>query len=141
MNPLATAADTGDLPTAMSLLQIGLSQADKDMALARACCQSHFEIAELLLTNGADPNGQYESEPGRFEYGPIILASCEFLNADGIKWLIEHGADPNGNSADSEHFQCLTPLAMVKETYVDDQKRRQTCVDLLIKSGARIPEP
>ncbi len=138
MERVPQAANDGDLSTVRTALQQNdVPQASKDLALARACCSSHFEIARLLVEHGANPNGQYESAAGKFEYGPIILAPCEFLNAEGVKWLLDKGADPNGNPLDSEHFQACTPLEMVRDTYMTDDEARERCRQLLLASGAK----
>ena len=137
MNPLPKAADEGNLKSVKLLLDAGeSSQADLDLALGRACCSGHYDIAELVLAHGADPNGQYETSQGKFEYGPIILASCEFLNPEGVKWLLDHGANAQGNSPDSGFFQCATPLQMVYDTYVEHEENKQKCIDLLTIAGA-----
>ena len=137
MNPLPKAADEGNLDAVKSLLVAKqFSRADLDLALGRACCSGHYDVAEVVLSHGADPNGQYETASGKFEYGPIILASCEFLNPDGVKWLLDHGANPNGNAPDSGHFQCTTPLQMVHETYVEHEANQQKCIELLKAAGA-----
>ena len=138
MNPLPKAADAGNIDAVELLLDAGeFSQADLDLALGRACCSGHYNIAELVLAHGADPNGQYETAPGKFEYGPIILASCEFLNPDGVKWLLDHGANPEGHSPDSGLFQCTTPLQMVHDTYVEHEAHKQRCSELLKAAGAK----
>ena len=68
MNPLPKAADEGNYQTVKWLLDPGeCSQADLDLALGRACCRGHYNIAELVLGHGADPNGQYETSTGKFE--------------------------------------------------------------------------
>ena len=141
MNPLPAAANDGDIKAVETYLAEGrASQTDKDLALGRACCSGHLNIAGLLLEHGADPNGQYETAPGEFKYGPIILASCEFLNAAAVKWLLDHGADPNGNPPGSEHFQSLSPLEMVRDTYSKNTENRQDCIDLLVAAGGRLPD-
>ena len=140
MNPLPTAANNGDTESVRTLLvDQQVSQADKDLALGRACCMSHLRIADLLIEHGADPNGQYESAPNEFKYGPIILASCEFLNPIGLKWLLENGADANGYPSNSGHFQCLTPLEMVRDTYSPNTENKQACIDLLVAAGGLLP--
>ena len=141
MTSLPKAADDGDIDAVGLHLENGqASQANKDLALARACCSGHTEIAELLFEHGADPNGQYQTAPGEFRYGPIILASCEFLNPVGVKWLLDNGANPNGNPPDSKHFQSNTPLEMVRDTYVTNEENRIRCIELLVAAGGRLPD-
>ncbi|MBK36938.1 MAG: hypothetical protein CME26_15590 [Gemmatimonadetes bacterium] len=69
----------------------GFIEEDLTLALARAACYSRFEVADALIERGADPSGDY---PGG-NFGPILLAACEFLNPDGIRYLVEQGARVN----------------------------------------------
>lgn len=140
MHSLPKAADIGDLEAVIAQQDSGsATQAEQDLALARACCQGHFRIADLLVNGGADPNGQYETAPGVFDYGPILLASCEFLNPQGVEYLLKHGANPNGNAVGSGCFQVKTPLEMVRDSYQTSEDDRKRCTELLINAGARMP--
>jgi len=58
-------------------------------ALSFACDDNYFDIALLLLQNGADPDNTSMSRP-------LHIASTQ--NADIVKLLLEHGADPNARS-------------------------------------------
>ena len=138
MPSLARAADQGAVSDVESILNSSNpDQADLDLALARACCSGHLDVARLLVEHGADPNGQYRTPEGNFDYGPVILASCEFLCVAGVQFLLEQGANPNGNIPDSGHFQACTPLEMVDQTYQQDDEARQKCRDLLAAAGAQ----
>lgn len=102
MNPLVRAADQGNLDSFQSLLgESPVSQSELDLSRARACCNGHLEIARLLVERGADPNGQYPTAEEEPDYGPAILASCEFLCFEGVKFLLEQGASPHGNPPES----------------------------------------
>ena len=137
MNALAKAADQGEHEVVLKILRESRSsQPELDLALARACCNGHLEVAETLVKGGADPNGQYETADGEPEYGPVILASCEFLCAEGLKFLLGHGAHPQGNHPESGRFQACTPLEMVRSTYVENDEARRQCLDLLQDAGA-----
>jgi ankyrin repeat protein len=46
-------------------------------------------MMELLVSHGADVNAEWD---GRY---PIILAPCETLEPAALKWLLDHGANPN----------------------------------------------
>ncbi|MFT7619974.1 MAG: ankyrin repeat protein [Planctomycetota bacterium] len=135
MNPLPDAANQGDLKLVSDLLGVPHPQYDMDLALARACCSGFFDVAQALIDAGADPNGQY-SPDGTFEYGPIILASCELLRADGIKFLLSNGADPRGNSSDSNFPQCHSPLEMIAASYSKGEEKKAACLELLKAAGA-----
>lgn len=69
-------------------------------------------MMELLISYGANVNAEWN---GDF---PIIFAPCEAVDAAALKWLLDHGADPNcGN-----------------------QNGRGTALDYLIGSYARSPQ-
>jgi ankyrin repeat protein len=46
-------------------------------------------MMELLVENGADVNAEWSG------FFPIIFAPCETVEPAAIKWLLEHGANPN----------------------------------------------
>ncbi|HEV7596042.1 MAG TPA: ankyrin repeat domain-containing protein, partial [Gemmatimonadaceae bacterium] len=77
----------------------------------------HAELTRLLLERGADPNDEetpYHApetwdnaalkvlvESGKLtndSLTTILLRKTDWHDYDGIKWLLEHGADPNGTS-------------------------------------------
>ena len=61
-----------------------------DGPLMRAALFGHrIPMMELLVSRGADVNSMWH---GRF---PIIFAPCETLDARALKWLLDHGANPN----------------------------------------------
>ncbi|MEM1084842.1 MAG: hypothetical protein AAGI48_12090 [Verrucomicrobiota bacterium] len=137
MSELVKSANRGDRERVLELL--GASEhvkAELDLALARACCSDHLEVAEVLLQHGADPNGQYETAEDEPDYGPIILASCEFLCGGGVAFLLRHGADPNGNPPESGRPQACTPLEMVRNSYMKNEDARDECERLLLEAGA-----
>ena len=49
-------------------------------------------MMELLVRNGADVNAVWR---GRW---PILNSPCEALNPVTMKWLLDHGANPNCES-------------------------------------------
>jgi hypothetical protein len=111
----------------------GYTQEDLTLALARAACYSRFDLADELIARGADVNGDY---PTTGDYGPILLAACEFLNADAIAFLIERGAQVDPPGRDTKFPQQNTPLRMVLGTYERRPDRRHRCLDVLIDAGA-----
>ena len=46
-------------------------------------------MMELLVSHGADVNALWHG------YFPIIFAPCESLDPAALKWLLDHGANPN----------------------------------------------
>lgn len=60
-----------------------------DGPLMRAALNGYrIPMMELLVANGADVNARWH---GHF---PIIFAPCESIDAQSLRWLLEHGADP-----------------------------------------------
>ena len=140
--PLPAAANRNDLETVRRILEHeSFTQHDLDLALARATMRfrERREIAELLIEHGADPNGQYGSN-----FGPIILAACEALDADGIQFLIRHGAEVDFDPVQTKYGE-VTPMSVVLSTYVRGRNEdRHRCFKILgggfnVIFGARIP--
>ena len=78
-------------------------------------------MMELLVSYGADVNAEWN---GDF---PIIFAACEAVDPVAIKWLLEHGADPN----------CFIASALFPGSF--RQNRRVTALDYLIGTYWRSP--
>lgn len=131
---LPTAANDGDLDALEKALANGdHTQHDLDLSLARAAMHGHLTIAHRLIELGADVNGEYG---GR--YGPIILAACEVQNPQGLRFLIDHGADVNFSERTTSKYPAVqTPLSMTFGTYHrGGLERKHQCIDLLIAAGA-----
>ena len=61
-----------------------------DGPLMRAALNGYrIPMMELLVSRGADVNALWH---GHF---PIIFAPCESLDPTALKWLLDHGANPN----------------------------------------------
>lgn len=55
-----------------------------------------YEITEFLLRYGLEPNAVYDSEYGRYNIMEgILFIDHEYIAADTMRLLMEHGADPN----------------------------------------------
>lgn len=61
--------------------------------LAYACATENYQLAELLLARGADPNQIVRSDSGYKDMGPLHIAAIAGLQ-DIAKLLVEYGADP-----------------------------------------------
>ena len=61
-----------------------------DGPLMRAALFGHrIPMMELLVSRGADVNAEWNA------YYPIIFAPCETVEPAALKWLLDHGANPN----------------------------------------------
>jgi len=94
-------------------------------------------MMELLVSHGANVNAEWN---GDF---PIIFAACEAVDPVALKWLLDHGADPNcvkrpqSPGAQSWTFQPgrrITALDYLIGAYVRSQEL-SLCIDLLKAAG------
>jgi ankyrin repeat protein len=96
-----------------------------DGPLMRAALVGHrMPMMELLLANGADVNAAWN---GHF---PIIFAPCETVDAQALRWLLDHGADPMC----ARHPGKGTALDYVIGTYSRSQQLGK-CIDMLLAAG------
>jgi ankyrin repeat protein len=78
-----------------------------DGPLMRAALNGlRIPMMELLVANGADVNARWH---GHF---PIIFAPCESIDAQSLRWLLDHGADPmcSQHPSDELHPQQQRPV-------------------------------
>ena len=81
-------------------------------------------MMELLLAYGADVNAEWN---GNF---PILFAPCESVDPIAMRWLLEHGADPNCPKP-GRHSTALDYLI---ESYERSSELAE-CIDLLRSAG------
>jgi ankyrin repeat protein len=96
-----------------------------DGPLMRAALNGYrIPMMELLVSFGADVNAEWN---GDF---PIIFAPCESVDPDSLKWLLDHGANPN---CDNENGRG-TALDYLIGTYARSS-RLARCIDLILDAG------
>jgi ankyrin repeat protein len=83
-------------------------------------------MMELLVAHGADVNAEWNG------YFPIIFAPCETVEPAAIKWLLDHGANPNCARANRKYPG--TALDYVIGTYGRSPELGE-CMDMLIEAG------
>ena len=107
-----------------------------DGPLMRAALKGNrIPMMELLVSCGADVNAEWN---GDF---PIIFAPCEAVDPEALKWLLEHGANPNGvgdqrNPGTRGTSNARgTALDYVIGTYERSPERLSACIDALLDAG------
>ena len=83
-------------------------------------------MMELLVAHGADVNAEWCG------YFPIIFAPCETVDPVALKWLLDHGANPNCDRAGRKYPG--TALDYVIGTYSRSEQLRE-CIDILAERG------
>jgi ankyrin repeat protein len=99
-----------------------------DGPLMRAALFGHrIPMMELLLAHGADVNAEWNG------YFPIIFAPCETVEPAPIRWLLQHGANPNC-ARDGRKYPG-TALDYVIGTYGRSPQLGE-CMDILVEAGS-----
>ena len=104
-----------------------------DGPLMRAALNAYrIPMMELLVAHGADVNAMWH---GHF---PIIFAPCESIDAGALKWLLDHGANPNlrdPRQSAAGHAYLGTALDYLIESYARSLERLSACIDVLLNAG------
>ena len=96
-----------------------------DGPLMRAALKGQrIPMMELLVSYGADVNAEWN---GDF---PIIFAPCEAVDPVALKWLLDHGANPNCGNPDGRG----TALDYVIGSYARSPQLG-ACIDILLDAG------
>lgn len=96
---------------------------DVEFAFDRACLQGRIDTARRLYAMGARPG------PG------AVMGPCETLNAAGLAFLLELGAELSDENGDR-----LAPAAMILETYSRNVDGKRQCLELVARHGVTLPD-
>ncbi len=139
---LPKAANAGDVAKVRAFLESGnFTEHDLNLALGRVVCgmgdytaTDRWILADLLIDAGADVDGDYGGQ-----YGPIVFGPCEGISYEGIKYLIDRGADVSFAPIPTKYGpQC--PLSLLLGTYSRGKNEaKHKAIDLLLAHGAVIP--
>jgi len=104
-----------------------------DGPLMRAALNGdRIPMMDLLLAHGADVNAMWH---GHF---PILFAPCESWHPAPLKWLLDHGANPNTRdprqSAGGQPYPG-TALDYLLASYARSSQRLSACIDILLSAG------
>jgi ankyrin repeat protein len=104
-----------------------------DGPLMRAALNGYrIPMMERLVSHGADVNALWH---GHF---PVIFAPCESLDPAALKWLLDHGADPNCRGRGVKvggHPYPGTALDYTVASYARSPQRLSACIDILLEAG------
>jgi ankyrin repeat protein len=94
-----------------------------------ALADMRIPMMELLVARGANVNALWN---GSY---PIICAPCETLAPRALKWLLDHGADPQVAAR-----AYGTPLSMLVCTYSRNAKGKNACLEVFAEAGFDLPD-
>jgi hypothetical protein len=95
-----------------------------DGPLMRATLGDRIAMMELLVSRGADVNALWNG------HYPILFGACEVVDPASLKWLLEHGADPNCPKLG----QRTTAIDYLIGSYTRSPDLRE-CLELLVGAG------
>ena len=119
--PMSYAANLGRDRIIAMLHALGAT--DVQYAFDRACLQGRIETARRLAAMGAAP------------VRGIVMGPCETLNADGLAFLLESGAELS-----DAHGDRLPPVAMILETYARNPAGKHASLDVVAQYGVDLPD-
>jgi ankyrin repeat protein len=133
-NPDATGFELLDENVVMRILSDHKIDIHSSTPLCEAVRKGHYEITELLLQHGADPNKENDC------FSPLGLAAHFYCKKDEkiglklMKLLLDNGADPN------RYGFCLPSLIAHPLHIVSSSGNDPKAILMLLNAGANIKE-
>jgi hypothetical protein len=119
--PMSYAANLGRNTIIAMLRDLGAE--DLDFAFNRAALQGQISTARRLYDMGARP------QPG------AVMGPAETLNAEGLAFLLELGAELADENGDR-----LAPVALVLQTYCRNPAGKRGCLEMFARHGIELPD-
>ena len=119
--PMSYAANVGQDAIIGMLREMGAE--DLQHAFDRACLQGKIETARHLHRMGA------RVLPG------MVMGPCETMNAEGLGFLLELGAELADERGDR-----LAPVALLLQTYCRGPEGKHRCLELVAEHGITLPD-
>ena len=98
---------------------------DGPEAIGMALTRSMYAVADALVERGVEA----------LENQMVLFQLSEDLNSDGLRWMLDRGADADYRNSTKEGGS-WTPLDNAIHTYPPPAKRRQETVRVLLDAGA-----
>jgi len=155
--PFYIACLRGMESTVMKMLECGAKASGingKKLPLTAACLSGCVSVVQLLLTNGANPNLQEESNSDcRYLFSSLpqtssdskliypLLIAVRYGNSDMVTALLNAGADVNAVNDDGENIVCFGIKNAIKDRdYLSTEqiRKRLSTVRLLLQHGANV---
>ena len=119
--PMSYAATVGREAIVNLCFELGAK--DVQFAFERACLKGNLQTARILGELGGSPRRG------------AVMGPCETLNSEGLKFLVDLGAEICDDSGDK-----LAPVGLVLQTYCRQPNGKHGCLELFAANGIDLPD-
>jgi ankyrin repeat protein len=134
---------SGNTPVAQLLIERGAVVNDGE-SVYHAAEHDHEDCLALLVSHGADistAHAYWGNTPLYFVCGHNESSPLRASAERGIRWLLEHGADPNVMSVSRQDSDELPAIGEAPLHRIAAGDRRTTVASLLLSHGAKVDLP